>query len=53
MPGARVDYISQYWPVVHMALDELFLDYEEMILKALVTIAAETRSFVLEVPFAS
>ena len=45
MPGARVDYISQYWPVVHMALDEFSLDYEDMILMALGTIAAETGSF--------
>ncbi len=38
-------YIKQYWPVVYMAFDEYGLDYEEMLLMALGTIAAETGNF--------
>jgi len=45
MPEANKTYIKQYWPVVYMALDELGLDYEEMLLMALGTIAAETGNF--------
>lgn len=45
MPEANKGYIKQYWPVVYMALDELGLDYEEMLLMALGTIAAETGNF--------
>jgi hypothetical protein len=45
MPEANKTYIKQYWPVVYMALDEYGLDYEEMLLMALGTIAAETGNF--------
>jgi peptidoglycan L-alanyl-D-glutamate endopeptidase CwlK len=45
MPEANKNHIRQYWPVVYMALDELGLDYEEMLLMALGTIAAETGNF--------
>jgi len=45
MPEANKTYIKQYWPVVYMALDEYGLDYEEMVLMALGTIAAETGNF--------
>jgi len=45
MPEANKTYIKQYWPVVYMALDELGLDYEEMLLMALGTISAETGNF--------
>ena len=45
MPEANKNYIKRYWPVVYMALDEYGLDYEEMALMTLATIAAETGNF--------
>jgi len=45
MPQANRTYVRRYWPSVFMALDENVLDYEEMILMALATIAAEAGDF--------
>lgn len=45
LPYANATYITRYWPIVYMALDEQGLDYEEMMLMALATIAAEVRNF--------
>jgi putative chitinase len=45
MPEANKTYIKRYWPIVYMALDEYGLDYEEMALMTLGTIAAETGNF--------
>lgn len=44
-PGANKTYIRRYWPIVYMALDENGLDYDEMVLMTLGTIAAETGNF--------
>ena len=45
MPLANKTYIKRYWPVVYMALEEQELDYKEMMLMALATIAAEAGNF--------
>ncbi len=45
MPEANRIYVVRYWPVVYMALDERGLDYEEMMLMTLATIAAEAGNF--------
>lgn len=45
MPMANKVYVRRYWPVVYMALDESGLDYPEMILMSLATIAAEAGDF--------
>ncbi len=45
MPQANKTYVRRYWPAVYMALDEADLDYEEMMLMALATIAAEAGDF--------
>ena len=45
MPAANKNYVCQYWPIVYMALDELGLDNQEMLLMTVGTIAAETGSF--------
>ncbi len=45
LPQANKTYIMRYWPIVYMALDESSLDYDEMMLMALATIAVETGNF--------
>ena len=45
MPQANRTYVKRYWPAVYMALDEADLDYEEMMLMAFSTIAAEAGDF--------
>lgn len=45
LPYANKTYVSRYWPVVYMALDERGLDREEMMLMALATISAEAGDF--------
>lgn len=42
MPHANEKYVRHYWHMVYMAMDEQGLDYEEMFLLTLGTIAAET-----------
>lgn len=49
LPHANKTNVRQNWPVVYMALDERELDYEEMILMALATIAAEAGDFNISV----
>jgi hypothetical protein len=45
MPHANEKYVCHYWHMVYMAMDELGLEYEEMPLITLGTIAAETGNF--------
>lgn len=45
MPEANKTYIKQYWPLVYMALDELGLDYEEMLLMAAIMVIREVLNF--------
>jgi putative chitinase len=45
MPQSNKAYVRRYWPVVYMALDEADLDYEEMMLMVLATIAAKAGDF--------
>jgi len=45
MPHSNEKYVRHYWHMVYMAMDEQGLDYEELLLLTLGTIAAETGNF--------
>lgn len=45
MPHANEKYVLHYWPMVYKAMDELGLDYEEILLMTLGTIAAWKGNF--------